>query len=284
MRQAAADRQESEGREVTYEISAPALHAARTLLRHYVITEKIESEIEFSVENLARLIDRYTHAWQVKIQVRELTSRINWLPDAGLEDRLAELRDSVMALDTLRRDIPRYEGEGDQPFIVSDSAVAKNQRAARARAPEYHVSAAAIYAIRMIQEHYHFTEAEWGQMDFNEVNAAGIIDVCCNVFRVQDALHRMCAMVRGMSQAEMAANMATVRTALKALDIAVSRMPGYQPPTRKLAKLKEGIGVVAELSHEQKRNRQQVALALSRARTPEEGMRVLNNARSDKLL
>lgn len=198
---------------------------------------------------------------------------------------MEELKESVLALDTLRRDIPRYEDDPEPVISLREQRNGhQKQEQARKRAKAYHVSAAAVNAIRQIQEHFVFEEAPYGQMDFNEVNAAGIVDVCTNVYRVQDALNRMCAIVRHLNPHEMQRNMEMVRAALKALDIAVMRMPGFQPPTTRLRKVKEGPGLVAELSHEQKRNRQQVSLALSRARTPEEAQQVLNNARSDNLL
>jgi hypothetical protein len=269
---------------MTYQISAPALHAARTLLRHFTAREKPASDIEFSERNLAILIDRYTLAWQVKAAVAELTQRISWLPGSGLESRIDELRDSVLALDVLRKKLPRYEDEQRQQYNIRDINWYRNRDAAGRRAAHYQVSATSVYAIRMIQEHYEFVEAPYGQMDCNEANMAGIIDVCTNIFRVQDALHRMCALVKGMPREEMATRMKVVRAALRALEIAGAYMPGYQPPSKPMEQLHKGQKAQIELSHEQKRNRQQVAMALSRTRSAQEALQVIDNARADKMI
>lgn len=269
-----------------YQLSAPALHAARTLLRHFTVRENESSNIEFSETNLAKLIDRYTFSWRVKQAVKELCSQVNWVPNTSNDvmQNLDQLRESVEALQMIDQKLPRYRDESDQDSDFRDVGSERNRREAVKRSAVYRISAVSVYAIRMIQEHFEFIERPDGQMDANEANLAGVIDVCTNIFRVQDALHRMCAMVRSMSKAEMAANMKLVRHVLAALDIACARMPGHSAP-RALPIVRRGMEQQQiELSYEQRKNRQQVSVALHRTRTPEDALKVIDAAKSDKLL
>lgn len=269
-----------------YSLSAPALHAARTILRHFHVREKAASDIAFSETNLAKLIDRYTFSWRMKRAITELCTNVSWLDDThnDVEHHLDLLIESVQNLEMLDRKLPRYEDEMAQEENFRDWNREKNGKEAKRRARIHQVSAVSVYAVRMIEEHFEFSEREDGQMPLNEANLAGIIDVCTQMFRVQDALHRMCAMVRSLSRQELASNMNMVRVVLRALDLARMRMPGYEAP-RQLRVIKQAVPQpVIELSHEQKRNRQQVSLALSRTRSPEEARRVMDAAKSDRLI
>lgn len=269
-----------------YSISAPALHAARTILKHFDVREKSESQIEFSEQNLARLIDRYTYSWRIKDAVKELTRHVSWLPNHqnNVEHSLDKLRHSVEALELIDKKIPRYEDEVDQPFNFKDLNGDRNRAEAHARAPVYEISAASVYAIRMIQEHYEFIERPDGQVDCTEYNLADIVDISTNIFDVQDKLHRMCAMVRTLTDQELLANMKTVRNVLAALDIACARMPGYGEPKKLRVIQQRPEQQAVELSHEQKRQRAMVSTALHRTRNPQDALRVINAARSDRLI
>jgi len=102
---------------IPYKISAPALHAARVLSRHFDFIEQDGVDLEPSVENVATIIDAHTQAFRMKAAMKYLFSQVNWLdnPDAGefLECKLEELQESVEPVDEFRKSLPRFADESE---------------------------------------------------------------------------------------------------------------------------------------------------------------------------
>ncbi len=91
---------------MVYQISAPALHAARTILQNFDLHEK--STIRATERNLAILIDVCTQVFRVQAAVDTMVRTIPWADKNELGRRLEQLRESVRAVEVVRNRMPTF--------------------------------------------------------------------------------------------------------------------------------------------------------------------------------
>ncbi len=91
---------------MVYQISAPALHAARTIMKNFDLQEK--STIRATERNLAILIDVCTQVFRVEAAVDHMVKTIPWADKAELARRLDQLRESIRAIEVVRNRMPNF--------------------------------------------------------------------------------------------------------------------------------------------------------------------------------
>ena len=89
-----------------YEISAPAWHAARTIMRNFNLDMK--GTIQPTEKNLAILIDVCTQVFRVQGALDQMATTVRALHKEDLKHQLQMLREAVEAVDMAGRRMPGY--------------------------------------------------------------------------------------------------------------------------------------------------------------------------------
>jgi hypothetical protein len=260
--------------QVEYSVSAPAIHAARTLSMHYHLIEKAGGDVPFSDHNVAVLIDVHTQAWRIKAAMKNLFKHMYYPDVRSLEANMEAVRAGIEALDAQRRNMPTFDDESADRLHDRLGIEDKQSRSgANQQAMEYRVSAPALHACRMIHQHFDFVEKESGTIEYSERNVAGIIDICTQIWRLEIAMNELCTRTPWETRGEYLQHVAVIRRALQAVDLAQMRLPSYgremkQPLWR--TETRE-----AKITDQQRRRSEQYAAALRNARNPEEMHRAL---------
>jgi hypothetical protein len=92
-----------------YEVSAPALHAANTVLRHFDLLVKPEGKIGPTVNNLAILIDVCTNSFRLQDSVALVLRTANWADKQSIIKNMDAMREALRALEVISNHCPRYE-------------------------------------------------------------------------------------------------------------------------------------------------------------------------------
>lgn len=87
-------------------VSAPAMHAARTLLKNF----RFESTgtIEPTERNIAIIVDVCTQIFRVEAALDNMVQRVPWLDKRSLGQNLDQLREAVRAIELVRNRMPSY--------------------------------------------------------------------------------------------------------------------------------------------------------------------------------
>lgn len=89
-----------------YDVSAAALHAARTLMRNFNLTEK--ANIAATERNIAIIVDVCTQVFRVEAAVENLVRHIPWYDRHELAQSMDQLREAIRVLEVARNRMPRY--------------------------------------------------------------------------------------------------------------------------------------------------------------------------------
>lgn len=100
-----------------YEVSAPALHAARTVLKNFDITETKGGRIRATEKNLAIIIDVCTGIFRVERAMDNMLNNLPWHNKEDLASNMDMLRDAIRAVDMVRKHIPSYGGRGNSNVL-----------------------------------------------------------------------------------------------------------------------------------------------------------------------
>lgn len=224
-----------ETKDIPYQISAPALHTARVLARHFDWVEKPGVDVEPSIENVAIIIDARTQAFRFKAAMKDFLSHCNWLdnPDSGeyLEEKLDEVRGYVEGIVAFQKTLPRFEDQVQQKLSLAgiSSGHTKQQLAEqRKKASRYEVDPLALYATQMLMEHFHFIEKRDGAIRAVDRHIALLIGMCTRLHKLEDAVNLMCAQMIGQDEWSLRKNIEVVRRALRAVDLGAMYMPSYK--------------------------------------------------------
>lgn len=93
---------------IQYEISAPALYAARTLLKNFVFSERPGAKVRATEKNLATLIDVCTQIFRVERVMDRMVHTVPWLDKRDLAQNLENLREAVRAVEVVRSGMPKF--------------------------------------------------------------------------------------------------------------------------------------------------------------------------------
>ncbi len=89
-----------------YQISAPALHAARTILKNFDLLQK--DKIKATERNLAILIDVCTQVFRVQAAADKLTRIVPWTNKQELAQNLEQLQDAIRAVELVKNRMPNF--------------------------------------------------------------------------------------------------------------------------------------------------------------------------------
>lgn len=92
-----------------YELSAPACHAARIILRHFDLVQKPNGKIRPTEKNLAILIDVTTGIFRVQEALTEFVRTTPWMDKSELAKNMDRLRESIRAIEIVNNRLPRFE-------------------------------------------------------------------------------------------------------------------------------------------------------------------------------
>lgn len=92
-----------------YEVSAPALYAAQTVLRHFELLVRPEGKIGPTLNNLAILIDVCTDSFRLQDSITHVLTSANWASRQSIVENMDKLREALRALEIVRNHSPRYE-------------------------------------------------------------------------------------------------------------------------------------------------------------------------------
>lgn len=264
--------------QVEYSVSAPAISAARALSLHYHLIEKTGGEVPFSDHNVAVLIDVHTQSFRVKKRMRELFQQV-YYPDVNeLMSRMDAVRSCIEALDVQRQRMPSFDAEqGDRLHDRLGIEDKQHRGGVAAQASQYQVSAAALFACRMLQQHFDFVEKTTGRLKYTERNVAGIIDMCTEVWRLESAMNEICTRAPWQNAADYCRHIDVIQRAMQIVDLAQMRMPSYgREMGSPLWKTRHNEARIDEREH---RRMMQIGHAMENAKTPEEQEQILFRTR-----
>lgn len=248
-----------------YQISGPALHAARTVWRNWIPRET--STYEATLRNVALMIDAATKIYQLQQQIDRLVAIAPWGKSRihELQRNMEEIREVI--------ELVRLTHEQMQAGYVHRTA---HQTPHEGAWQQYQQSEQARRAARLLWKHYAWEKQPFGKLPPTEKNIAIVIDVCIDTWRANVSLPLL-LQESGWINRDFGDNFRALRRALQAMELLRDRAPRVAP------------GVVGEplagyRPRQQEPSRQQreawrpVAEALEKARTVEESVQVMKKA------
>jgi hypothetical protein len=262
--------------QIEYKVSAPAIHAARSLALNFDIIERTGGEVPYCDHNVAVLIDVHTQAWRIKKAMREVfTSGDFYYPDVNsLEANLEALQYHIEQINELRNRLPQFDG-GER--LHSRLGIENRTTPGTVRDAEaIKVSAAALNAVRQLQIHFIFVPKESGIVPATEKGMAELIDLCTEVRRLESGMNLLCTQTRWQSRDELRRNLQVVKQCLHAVDVAQMRMPSYSREMGKPLWRSSSVSAPDPAQNDARRRRaEQVQAALRQAKNPEQAARIL---------
>ncbi len=97
-----------------YKVSAPALHAARAILRNFRL-EPID-KIAATEQNLAILVDVTTQIFRIQPAMAAFVKEVPWTDKNGLKANIELLQNGIRALEVVSNRLPAFQD--NRPRIV----------------------------------------------------------------------------------------------------------------------------------------------------------------------
>lgn len=242
-----------------YSPSSPALHTAEVLFRNYQLSER--GRVEATKHNVAVVVDACTQVFRFELHLTALVKAAPWNQPTTLKDRLDLVRDAVTALQAIQRKLPRYENAPP-----SDGKAVSQEG--------YHASAPAVYAARGLVQNFLFTQR--ANLAPTERNIAIIVDVCTEIFRIEQEVYRVAKVVLGQHPEQLVRNLEQLQQALRAVELVRNRMPRQAPQMR--VTIREGGSQELRLTREQQAEAQRLSTLVAGARTIKEQQGLLVKA------
>lgn len=267
--------------QIEYKVSAPAIQAARALVRNFEIIERSGGEVPYCDHNLAVLIDVHTKAWKMREVIKPIFARKDfYYPDLNnLEENIELLQDRIDQIDALRRSLPQMVSHEDNERMHGRVGIeAQTTPGAHGAASKYGVSAAALHAVRQLQMHFIFIEREGGIVPATEKAMAELIDMTTQALRLEQAMNELCTSTRWQSRDELRRNLQSVRRGLHAVDVAQMRMPNYGRDMKNPLWKSGSLDTPDPAQDEARRRRHaQIQEALKQAKNPQQAARILHD-------
>lgn len=217
-------------RNTSYEVTAPARHAAETLAKNFSFRELPGCKIAATVENLAKLIDFAcklptlvpSMEWFVNAnpwyepptlrpasQPARADNLLDWLSDGdeAIAEKTPRLEEN---LERLQESIRKMQMIGD--------ALPPKERSERLPSP------LAWSAVSTIGKYFIFT-SQRGRIKLTERNIALVIDVCTDVFRIQESIRALTTRCRWTDKEELRKQLELMRTAIAATELVSHHLP-----------------------------------------------------------
>ncbi len=100
-----------------YKVSAPALYAARTILKKFRL-EPID-KIAATEQNLAILVDITTQIFRVQPAMKEFVSQVPWPDKQGLKENIELLQTGIRALEVVSNRLPAFRDDRRRIVIAN---------------------------------------------------------------------------------------------------------------------------------------------------------------------
>ena len=241
-----------------YKVSAPAQHAATTILRNFDLTPL--GTIEVTPQNVATIVDVATQVFRLHKAMDHLVQVSPWWNANALEKNLEQLQEAVRAVEIVREGMPRFR--------------AANAPAEIQGYPSYVTSAPALHASKMLMQNFRFTPR--ASIQATEKNLAILVDVCTDVFRVEMAVDYVIRSLPWSSRGELISNLDTLRKAMRAVELVNNRMPRRADPITIPVRQKEELEI--KLTKKELQHTQALAAQVAAARTVGDQQRLLQQA------
>jgi hypothetical protein len=243
---------------LNYEVSAPAQHAATTILRNFDLRSL--GDIEPTAQNIATIVDVATQVFRIQKAVDHLVRVSPWWNAHALEDGLEQLQDAVRAVEMVREGMPRFRS-ANAPAEIKDYTT-------------YVTSAPALHAAKTLIQNFLFYPR--ASVQATEKNLAILVDVCTDVFRVEMAVDYVIKSLPWSSRGELRCNLDVLRKAMRAVEVVQNRMPNRAETIRIPVRQKEELEI--KLTKAQLQQTQALAARVAAARTVDEQQRLLQQA------
>jgi hypothetical protein len=132
-----------------YKLSAPALHAARTILRHFILVPRPECKIQPTEKNLGIAIDVCTQAFRAQNALNYLCSKVQWRDRNEAIAEIDNMREAIRAVELVKNSMPAYETEQAVPLWQKQRVEAEMTRG---QAEEMRAISARLKAARTVDE------------------------------------------------------------------------------------------------------------------------------------
>lgn len=252
----------------SYQISGAALHATRTILRHFRPRER--GQYEATVRNIAIMIDGATLIFKLHQQLHQLVRVTTVETPMGPRASYLDKRSDEFAknIEEIRHVIRLIELTDQQ---LKAQPVEPQQRG------EWMVSGEARRAARLLFRHYEWERLPHGKYAPTENSMAHLIDCCTESFRLNLSLP---ALLRdsGWQTKEFSENFKALRQALEEIARIEQRASKIAPGIVVGKPLKDYKPVVQEPTAKQLAAMKPVAEAYNKARTVREATQVLTKA------
>jgi len=103
--------------EIAKLITPAALHAARTLMKHYEFVPK--GHIAATERNIALIIDICSGLYRIQRGLEQVCRQVRQASPRTLKEDLDNLKEAVEAIEYLRRRLPRYDSMYDNTLDES---------------------------------------------------------------------------------------------------------------------------------------------------------------------
>lgn len=248
-----------------YKASSPAVHAARVLFRNFEFRELADTAA--TEHNVAIIVDVCTQVFRVAPAMRQIIHLAPWHDPEAVAGSLERLRDMVRDLQTVREGMPSFTGQVSGPQSLGpDGLLAKG----------YVVSAPATCAARSLMTR--FTLTPRASIQATENNVATLIDVCTEIFRVQEAVDNLVSQTMTGTQEDATRNLDQIRKALRLFEVVYNRLPSYRPNEIAVTIRAAGSRSEPHLTRKQQEKVQTIVTEVKAARTVEEQQAVLRKA------
>lgn len=241
---------------LNYKVSAPAQHAATTILRNFDLIPI--GDVDATSQNLATIIDVATQAFRLHKAVSYLVKSAPWWNSNALVDNLEQLQDAVRAVEMVREGMPRFGTTNDSRDVN----------------PSYSTSAPALHASRSILRN--FALRPKASILATEKNIAILVDVCTDIFRVERAVDYVIRALPWGNKNESVRNLDALRKAMRAVELVKNRMPSYEESIQIPLKQKDELEI--KLTKKELQQTQALAARVAAARTVDEQQQLLQQA------
>lgn len=259
-----------------YQISGAALHAARTIFRHWAPKEK--GRIEATLRNVAIMIDVQTQVFKLEQQLEKLVHIAPWAKSRTheLAANIEEIRHVIDIIDNVHKQMAPGRVERT-PYLTEPEGAWRN----------WQISEQAKRAAHFLHLHFEWERRPHGQMAPTENSFANVIDSHIDAWRANISLPLL-TRESGWQTKDFSDNFMALRRALADMELLRNRMPriapGIAPKSNGNSKLVEfaesSKPIHADPSPKLAAALKPVQQAMSEARTVADAQEVLRKARS----
>lgn len=254
-----------------YQISGAALHAARTLFRHFKPQER--TRVEATLRNVAIMIDVQTQIFKLEQQLERLVHIAPWGKSRTheLAQNIEEVRHVINIIDGVHQQM--------QPGRVERTPY---QTQAEGAWRNWEISEQARRAARYLHVHFVWERLPCGKMQPTENTFAHVIDSHIDAWRANISLPLLLR-ESGWQTKDFSENFLALRRALADMELLRNRAPKIAPGIQPKMNVRNKLTETARPIHPEPSPRMAEAMrpvqaAMAEARTVEEARAVIEKA------